>query len=254
MATKQVRARVCSPPLDLRAQYTRAQRIVVLAVVFVSTMAVVAMLYGYHPKGLISNVATTVFASLVMLPCRYLLPHVFRWANAYPALPRWKTQLASAATQVMLALRRSRTQTTKVTHRRRYMTQPNIEPPLLGGKEGGVRDAERTARPSQSTRALAQPHECTCAPIRKFSGALSPTVHRTASRLPMSPPPPAPSEGKDAGGSLTAKMSDCTYGEWMRPVLYTVTWGITCACSTVMCPQCPVVSVSIWTPTSDPIG
>lgn len=77
-----------APPDEL-IQFTRVQRVVSLAAVFVTSLAVVAFLFGQAPIDVEDRVLTTILAGVLMSPCRVLLPIVFRSANTLPPLPRW---------------------------------------------------------------------------------------------------------------------------------------------------------------------
>lgn len=78
-------------------QFSRVQRIVSLATVFVTSMMIVAFLYGHHPENLEGRVITTVLAALVMMPCRVWLPALFGAANTLPPLNSWANVGVSAA-------------------------------------------------------------------------------------------------------------------------------------------------------------
>lgn len=104
-----------APPDEL-IKFTRVQRVVCLAAVFVTSLAVVAFLYGQEPINIEDRVATTILAAVFMIPCRVLLPFVFRQANTLPALPRWPhRRMTSAVNTVVTSIRlRRRQRTTSV--------------------------------------------------------------------------------------------------------------------------------------------
>ena len=100
------------------SQFTRIQRIVVVASVFITSMTVVAMVYGNHPTSIQGNIATALFAAVFMIPCRVLLPRVFQAANAHPALPKW-SKLSSIVAMVMLKERKRKKELTLAPRRMR---------------------------------------------------------------------------------------------------------------------------------------
>jgi hypothetical protein len=89
------------------AQFTKVQRITVLAAVLLTSMAVVAAFYGQNSQDFRSAVMTTLLGGLLMTPCRWVFPRLFRAANSHPSLPRWPRQfLDSVAASVILGARR----------------------------------------------------------------------------------------------------------------------------------------------------
>lgn len=95
-----------APPDEL-IKFTRVQRVVCLAAVLVTSLAVVAFLYGQQPLNVEDRVVTTILAAFFMFPCRVMLPVIFRKANTLPALPRWPhLRLPNAVLTAVLKQRR----------------------------------------------------------------------------------------------------------------------------------------------------
>ena len=89
-------------------QCTRLQRIVTLFASFVTSLAFVAFFYGQQQAGISTSIAITVAAGFAMMPCRMLLPRLFRASNAYPSLNLWSVpSFASASAKIVLDQRRA---------------------------------------------------------------------------------------------------------------------------------------------------
>ena len=82
-----------------REQYTRTQRIVTLFAMFLTSLMVVAFLFGNTKSStLVGSFMTTVFAGCLMIPGRLVIPRLFRASNAFPSLGRWgRMQLVTVA-------------------------------------------------------------------------------------------------------------------------------------------------------------
>ena len=89
-------------------QYTRVQRVAVLCAVFLTSLAVVALLFGRRSSQLQGRLVAALLAACAMFPCRALLPMAFRAANTLPALPLWpRPSMAAIASMVLAKLRRA---------------------------------------------------------------------------------------------------------------------------------------------------
>jgi hypothetical protein len=57
--------------------------------VFLTSMSVMALVYGRSRDSFETHVTSAVFGALLMTPCRLVLPRLFKVANMFPAIPRW---------------------------------------------------------------------------------------------------------------------------------------------------------------------
>ncbi len=72
---------------DAALLVTRPQRVLVLACLLMTSMCVTAMLLGRRPDKVQGRVVAGMISAACMLPCRLLLPMLFKSANAAPYVP-----------------------------------------------------------------------------------------------------------------------------------------------------------------------
>lgn len=138
-------------------QYTRVQRVVVLCAVFLTSLAVVALLFGRRSSQLQGRLVAALLAACAMFPCRTLLPMAFRAANTLPALPLWPRPSMAAIASMVLAKLRS-------ANRKR-------------GDKRGLLSVSIDTRVLPTVQHFSQPHQ----------PAATPDCRRTAVRVSMSP-------------------------------------------------------------------
>ena len=153
-------------------QYTRVQRVAVLCAVFLTSLAVVALLFGRRSSQLQGRLVAALLAACAMFPCRALLPMAFRAANTLPALPLWpRPSMAAVASMVLAKLRRANRERsdkhellsgaarvsidTRVLPTEQFLSQPQ----QLAATPCYRRTAVRVSISPSAIRSLAQPSQ-----------------------------------------------------------------------------------------------
>jgi hypothetical protein len=87
---------VFAAPQDALLHLGVPERVMVLAAILFTSMCVSAMVCGRRPDAVQSRVITGLLAAVCMVPCRMLIPHLYRTATQLPA---WRIERYVAAAQ-----------------------------------------------------------------------------------------------------------------------------------------------------------
>ncbi|KAA0152741.1 hypothetical protein FNF29_03630 [Cafeteria roenbergensis] len=98
----------CTAPPEALVVFTRTQRVLVLCVLWVLSMAVAAVFFGSRPQSIEIRAGVVLLSALCMLPATFLLPFVFKrvasmrsttWqaGTRVPAMQEWFSVVSSTA-------------------------------------------------------------------------------------------------------------------------------------------------------------